>query len=147
MAENMPCNSLPMAYVFIESPALLIILKTCNKTDIPPQPSKKAVKIKLIENFLLEMLEIEFIPLVISKNPLINGEAKTESILKTDNIGERTVEKADNIPLDFNIDITLEKITTKPPINKIVEMLFVILSDNTLPKLEKVTVVCLEVAY
>lgn len=93
------------------------------------------------------MLEIEFIPLVISKNPLINGEAKTESILKTDNIGERTVEKADNIPLDFNIDITLEKITTKPPINKIVEMLFVILSDNTLPKLEKVIVVCLEVAY
>ena len=41
MAENMPCNSLPMAYVFIESPALLIILKTCNSTEIPPNPNKK----------------------------------------------------------------------------------------------------------
>ena len=49
------------------------------------------------------------------------------------------------IPIAFEMDIILEKITTKPPINKIVEVALVILSANIPPKLEKdaVLVVCL----
>ena len=42
-------------------------------------------------------------------------------------------------PLAFKIEIMLEKTTTNPPINKIVEMLFVILLPKTSPKLEKDT--------
>lgn len=135
---------MPYTYGLIDKSDFEVILKTCNRTDIPPKPSKKAVKIRLIESFLLEILEIELIPFVISKKPLISGVAKEESILKKAKIGEILIEKTDNNPLDFNIDIILENITTKPPISKIVEMLFVILSDKILPKLEKVTGVCLE---
>ena len=49
------------------------------------------------------------------------------------------------IPLDFKIEITLENITTKPPIIKIVEILLVILFPRTSPKLEKVTFLYFEV--
>ena len=42
-------------------------------------------------------------------------------------------------PLAFKIEIMLEKTTTNPPINKIVEMLFVILLPKISPKLEKDT--------
>ena len=49
------------------------------------------------------------------------------------------------IPLAFKMDIILEKITTNPPINKIVEVALVILSANISPKLEKdaILMVCL----
>ena len=54
-------------------------------------------------------------------------------------IGVSTRIKQFKIPLDFRIDITLENITTNPPIIKIVEMLLVMLFPRTSPKLEKVT--------
>ena len=44
-----------MAYVFIESPALLIILKTCNSTEIPPNPNKNDVIIIFIERTLITL--------------------------------------------------------------------------------------------
>jgi len=61
--------------------------------------------------------------------------------------GAITLERSSRSPLAFKIDIMLEKITTNPPINKMVEILLVILSANTSPKLEKVAkllIFCLE---
>ena len=115
------------------------MLSTCSNTEIPPNPSKKAVKIIFIESFLQAIDDIELIPFVISKKPQIIGLIKEVSILIKLNKGERHVDKMFRIPLDFKIEITLEKITTNPPINRIVEILLVILSANTSPKLEKET--------
>ena len=115
-----------------------MILKTCSNTDIPPKPSKKAVNIILIEIFLQAILEIELIPFVISKNPEINGAAKEKSIFRVSKIGAINKANIFKIPLAFKIDITLEKITTNPPINNIVEILLIILSDKIEPRLEKV---------
>lgn len=56
------------------------MLQTCNKTDIPPKPSKKAEIIMFIESLLEAMQEIELMPFVISKKPLIRGEAKVVSM-------------------------------------------------------------------
>ena len=116
-----------------------MILRTCNKTEIPPIQSKKAVKIIFIEIFLHEILEIRFIPFVISKNPLSKGLTKDVSILKNVNIGDKIIETFARMPLDFKIEIMLEKITTNPPIRSMVEIEVVILSAKTSPKLEKET--------
>ena len=115
------------------------MLKTCKRTEIPPKPSKNAVKIMFIESFLQAINEILLIPFVISKIPQRKGPMNEVSILIALNKGEIHVDKICNNPLDFKIEITLEKITTKPPISKIVEILLVILSANTSPKLEKET--------
>ena len=56
------------------------MLQTCNKTDIPPKPSKKAEIIMFIESLLEAMQEIELMPFVISKKPLISGVAKAVSM-------------------------------------------------------------------
>ena len=85
------------------------------------------------------ILDIEFIPLVISKIPVKILEMKVVSILKRFVIGVKQVVNKFNIPLDCRIEIILEKITTNPPIKRIVEMLLVILSANTSPKFEKLT--------
>ena len=129
----------------IDKSVLDVILKTCNNTEIPPNPSKKAVNIILIESFLQTMLDIVLMPLVISKKPLIRGEAKDVSILSILKIGEMQEAQMLRIPLPFKMDMILEKITTKPPIKKIVEVALVMLSANISPKLEKdtVLVVCL----
>ena len=50
--------------------------------------------------------------------------------------------KCSNKPLALKMDIILEKITTKPPIKRMVEMLLVILCDKISPKLEKEAVFC-----
>lgn len=117
-----------------------VILSTCKRIEIPPKPNKNAVKIILRENFLQVILEIILIPLVISKNPLKRGEMKLVSILKKLNKGEKVIVAIFNKPLAFTIEMILEKITTNPPIKSIVEMLLVMLSANTSPKLEKETV-------
>lgn len=93
----------------------------------------------MIESFLQAIDDIELIPFVISKKPQTIGLIKEVSILIKLNKGERHVDKTFKIPLDFKIEITLEKITTKPPISRIVEILLVILSAKTSPKLEKET--------
>lgn len=114
------------------------MLSTWSNTEIPPKPSRNAVKIIFIESFLHVIWEIELIPFVISKKPQIKGLIKEVSILRKLNNGEKHVAKTFIKPLDFKIEITLEKITTKPPISRIVEILLVILFANTSPKLEKV---------
>ena len=64
--------------------------------------------------------------------------AKEKSIFRVSKIGAINKANIFKIPLAFKIDITLEKITTNPPINNIVEILLIILSDKIEPRLEKV---------
>ena len=114
-----------------------MILSTCNKTEIPPKPSKKAVINILIESFLQAILEILLIPFVISKNPVNNGSIKEGEICIELNNGVAIISIIRVIPLDFRIEIIEEKITTNPPITKIDFILLTILSDKISPKLEK----------
>lgn len=116
---------------------LEVILSTCNKTEIPPKPSKNEVINILIESFLQAILEILLIPLVISKNPVNSGSIKEgETCIKLKN-GLAMISIICVIPLDFKIEIIEEKMTTNPPISKIDFMLLIILSDKISPKLEK----------
>lgn len=126
-------------YGLIDKSVFEVILRTWSNTEIPPNPKRKAVKIILIESFLQAIKEIELIPFVISKKLQIRGVIKEVSICKKLNNGEIQVEKKESNPLDFKMEITLENITTNPPINNIVEILLVILSAKTSPKLEKLT--------
>ena len=102
------------------------MLHTCNKTEIPPKPNKKAVKIILTEIFLTITAETLLIPFVISKKPVIRGLIKLVSIRKNSKTGDKNTHKLERIPLDFKIEITLENITTNPPITKIVLILLVL---------------------
>ena len=63
-----------------------------------------------------------FIPFVISKNPVNKGVINWVSICKKLKKGNSKIDKLCNMPLVVNIDMMLEKITIKPPINKIVEI-------------------------
>lgn len=141
---KIPWRSFPQIYGFIDKSVLATILQTCNNTDIPPTPKRKAVIIILIEIFLHAIQEIVFIPFVISKKPVTKGAIKLVSILIMLNIGERIFTIIKIIPLDFKIDIITEKRTIKPPINKIVEILEVKLLEIISPKLEKLTVFLVE---
>ena len=134
-----PCRSFPKIYGLADKSVLDIMLKTWRNIEIPPKPSKNAVNIIFIESFLQAIEDIKFIPLVISKNPVNNPEINEVSICIILNRGVNNVLTTFKTPLDFNIEIILEKITTKPPIKTIVEILLVILSDNTSPKFEKET--------
>ncbi len=64
--------------------------------------------------------KILLIPLVISKKPVIIGLIKEVSICKMLKRGIKKKKKLCNKPLLFKIEITLEKMTTNPPISKIV---------------------------
>lgn len=59
------------------------MLHTCSKTEIPPKPSKNAENIMFIDSFLEAIQEIELIPFVISRKPLIKGAEKALSIPQT----------------------------------------------------------------
>ena len=132
-----PCNSFPKIYGLIDKSLLEVILSTCNKTEIPPKPSKNAVINMLIESFLQAILEILLIPFVISKNPVNSGSIKEgETCIKLKN-GVAMISTICVMPLDFKIEIIEEKMTTNPPIIKIDFILFTILSDKISPKLEK----------
>ena len=115
------------------------MLSTCRSIEMPPKPRRNAVKIKLIESFLQGIPEIAFIPFVISKKPLISGEIKLVSMFKTLNKGDKQVEMICNKPLAFKIEIIHEKITTKPPIRRIVVILLIMLFDKISPRFEKET--------
>lgn len=134
-----PCKIFPYKYGFIDKSVLEVILNTCKKIEIPPKPSKNDVNRILIEIFLQAILEIIWIPFVISNKPVRNPCTKVVSILKKLNTGEIAKLVIEIIPLAFKIDIILEKITINPPIRKIVEILLVILWAIISPKLEKVT--------
>ena len=114
-----------------------MILSTCNKTEIPPKPSKKAVINILIESFLQVILEMLLIPFVISKKPVNKGSIKEGEICIKLKNGVAIISIICVIPLDFKIEIMEEKMTTNPPITKIDFILLTILSDKISPKLEK----------
>ena len=133
----MACSSLPMVYVFIESPDLLMILKTCSSTENPPKPNKKLADIILIESDFICTFETRFTPFVNSIIPdnigFINLSGKW--IMRA--IGDSIAVNPSKIPLWFNIDMITENITTKPPIIKIVEIAFVMLFPSISPREEK----------
>lgn len=57
-------------------------LKTCKKTEIPPKPKRKDVRIIFIDICFIFILAIKLIPFVISKIPVKIELAKVEGILK-----------------------------------------------------------------
>ena len=113
------------------------ILQTWSKMDIPPNPSKKAVNIILVDIFFVSILEILFIPFVISNIPNKRGSIKEISILKKLNIGTKSKEEYFIILVEDRIAVIIENTTIKPPIKKIVEIEFVILLLNTSPKFDR----------
>ena len=121
---------------------LEVILQTWSRMEIPPKPSRKAVKIILKESFLQLILEIVLIPFVISNIPVKMPEMKLVSMFKDWKIGFSKTVKLFNKPLALKMEIILEKITTNPPIKRMVEMLLVILSAKISPKLENETDFC-----
>ena len=133
MAENMPCNSLPMAYVFIESPALLTMLKTCNSTEIPPNPNKKLAETIFTDIAFMCVCATKLTPFVSSIIPDRMGFISSVGKPIAQSTGESKADMLLKIPLWFNIDITTENITTKPPIIKMVDIEFVMLFPNTSP--------------
>ena len=68
-----PCNNLPYVYFLIDNPFLLIILKTCSKTEKPPNPNKKEQKIILVERFLTGVPATKLTPFVSSTIPEKKG--------------------------------------------------------------------------
>ncbi len=56
-------------YGFIEISEVDVIAKTCNKTDIPPNPRRKAQIVIFIDILLIGILDIIDTPLVSSTNP------------------------------------------------------------------------------
>ena len=70
-----------------------------------------------------------------SKNPVNMPCIKLVSIFKILKTGDRAMVIILVIPLAFKIDIMLENNTIKPPIISIVEILFVMLSAITSPRL------------
>ena len=117
---------------------LEVMLRTCNKTEMPPNPSKNAVIMILIESFLQAILEIVLMPLVISKKHVKIGPIKEVSMCIQSKNGLNNNSIICVIPLAFKIEIIEEKMTTNPPITKMDFMLLTILSDKISPKLEKV---------
>jgi hypothetical protein len=114
------------------------MLRTCSNTEIPPKPSKKAVKIMFIEIALIFILAIEAIPFVISRNPVSRGEIKDVGIFIKLNNGIKILASKSTRWLALKIEIITENKTTNPPIIIIVEVAEVILSAIVPPRLEKV---------
>ena len=100
-------------------------------------PSKNAVRIILIDIALICMFETKAIPFVISKIPVINGEANGVGICSNLKQGDTNNVKILSNLLALNIEIITENKTTNPPIIIIVEVALKIEFDNISPKFEK----------
>lgn len=98
------------------------MLKTCNKTESPPNPNKIAVTIILKEIFFNFIIEIILIPFVISNKPVKIDAIKLDGIPKKLKMGSNKMQTKFVIPLIFKIEITTENSTTNPPIIRIVEI-------------------------
>ena len=113
------------------------MLRTCKATEIPPNPSKNAQIIILVEMFLLAISAISQTPFVSSISPVIIPFRYLLEILKTLDSGEIRLTNKFNIPLLFNIEITTEKSTTNPPIRNIVLIEFIMELARISPKFDK----------
>ena len=74
--------------------------------------------------FFMDMLDIRFTPFVSSTNPEVNGFASFRSKPRSCKTGEKILLKLSNKLVLSNIEIITEKITTNPPIIRIVETAF-----------------------
>lgn len=140
MAENIPCNILPIIYGFIEISLLEIILNTCNNIEIPPNPNRKEDKIILIEISLQAIELICLTPFVTSIIP--DKKLLAKALLLIPNKLKTGSSKEDVILIILlfsRIDNTTLKRTTKPPIINIVLVADRIELLNTSPKLENET--------
>ena len=131
---------MPYIYFLIDKLDFEIILKTCNKTEIPPNPSKKAHIIIVVEIFFVAVAVTSDIPFVSSIIPETTGFTKLKSIFNNLKIKDKKTEKASNILLVFKIDIITEKITTNPPIIIKVLLDSRIDSERIVPKFLKLQV-------
>ena len=114
------------------------MLNTCSITDIPPNPSKKAQIVILVERFFVAIFETAKIPVVSSNIPEIIGDEKADGICNSFNIGDIILESSiRTLPFDSMESIT-ENNTTKPPIMISVLLDSIIAVESTSPKLEKV---------
>ena len=111
-----------------------MMLKTCSSTETPPKPSKKAHNTILIDMFFEATEVISDTPFVSSIIPEMIGLAKEKSILRNFKIGYEINDIISNILLLLNIEITTEKITTKPPIIIIVLLESIMASERIPPK-------------
>ena len=100
------------------------MLQTWRRTETPPVPIKKDVTIKFQKRDEPGMLEINLIPVVISKIPKI--EYSIQLFLNKD-----------NILVDWIIEIIIEKIITKPHTTLNVLKAFFMQSLNIPPRDEK----------
>ena len=126
-------------YGFIDKSDLEIILKTCNKTDIPPKPSKKLVAMILIDIFFSFIADIKLIPFVISKIPVKNEAISSGGILNFMQIGLEIKLIIPTNLLEFKIEIITENNITNPPIIRIVFIADLILFARISPRFEKDT--------
>ena len=130
---------MPQKYFLIDKPNLLIILNTWSNTEKPPKPSKKLQAVILIEISFKGMLATSLTPFVNSTIPDKIGVINWVGIWKAEKIGAIVIEASSNKWLWFKIEIITENRTTNPPINKIVEIEFIILLPSTSPSEEKLT--------
>ena len=125
-------------YGLMDRSVLDVILKTCKNIESPAIPKRKAVIIILKESSLIFIQDIKDIPLVISNIPTSRGEIYWLGILKKEKVGVSILSNTETTWLTLKIEIITEKITTNPPIIKMVDIALVILSDKASPKLENV---------
>ena len=108
--------SFPIIYGFIEISDVEVILKTCNKTEIPPKPSKNAqiiVFTEIILNGIFEIIETPLVSSIIPENsPFANDVGKFKTFSK----GETIKDNTSNILVLFKIEIITLKSITNPPI-------------------------------
>ena len=134
----MPWSTLPKIYGLIESFDLLIILRVCSSTDIPPNPRIKADTHTLIDKFFKWTEDIILKPLVNSIIPEINPTTIFEFICNNLEIGDAIITSNFVLP---KIERITEKRVTKPPITRIVFILLIILFPRTSPKLLMLTLI------
>ena len=119
-----PCIHLPMKYFFIDKSVSEMILKTCSKTEIPPNPSKNADKIIFCDTLFIFIKAIKLTPFVSSKIPQSKGFANFVSKPRIFKKGESRSPICSKICNLSKIEIKTENITTNPPIRSIVEVAF-----------------------
>ena len=87
------CSNFPKIYGLIDKSVFEIVLQTCSKTEMPPNPRRKEAIIILIESFFSGILQTIFKPLVSSKIPAIKPVEKLSGICNKLNIGVIAVTK------------------------------------------------------
>ena len=80
----------------IDKSVLEITLQTCNKTEIPPNPSKKEARIILMDKCFSVILQIILRPLVNSKIPQEKPLQNFVGMCKKLNIGDNKSAKTSN---------------------------------------------------